>query len=125
MPDSSRARSRSFPAGPTKGLPARSSWSPGCSPTKTSLALRGPRPKTVWVPHFQSGQALHCAAALAREESVGCFGMRVAASVNGRDGDEVFIVALVLLWHGRPDIVPGRRQDRPPHGAARYNLKCG
>jgi len=43
------ALSKSFPAGPTKGLPWRSSWSPGCSPTKTSSAFAEPSPKTVCV----------------------------------------------------------------------------
>lgn len=37
------------PAGPTKGRPARSSRSPGCSPTITIRASSGPSPKTVWV----------------------------------------------------------------------------
>ena len=37
-PASASARSNSCPAGPTNGLPARSSWSPGCSPTTTMRA---------------------------------------------------------------------------------------
>src|SRR5262245_2753179 len=40
------ARSSSCPAGPTKGLPWRSSWSPGCSPTRAIEAPTGPSPKT-------------------------------------------------------------------------------
>jgi hypothetical protein len=48
-PASSSASSKSLPAGPTKGLPALSSWSPGCSPTNITFALRVPSPKTVWV----------------------------------------------------------------------------
>src|SRR3954452_22253940 len=47
MPASWRARSSSFPAGPTKGRPRRSSMSPGCSPTKAMRASAGPSPKTV------------------------------------------------------------------------------
>ena len=37
------------PAGPTNGLPALSSWSPGCSPTNITSALRVPSPNTTWV----------------------------------------------------------------------------
>src|SRR6185369_6409837 len=33
----------------TKGRPARSSWSPGCSPMSISDASAGPSPNTVWV----------------------------------------------------------------------------
>ena len=37
--------SNSWPAGPTKGRPCRSSWSPGCSPTNISFApAAAPRP---------------------------------------------------------------------------------
>ena len=42
MPASSRSRSNTLPAGPTNGLPAMSSWSPGCSPTKTTRGVVGP-----------------------------------------------------------------------------------
>ena len=49
MPASSSARSSSLPAGPTNGWPARSSSSPGCSPTSMSSARRAPSPKTVCV----------------------------------------------------------------------------
>src|SRR5688500_11558966 len=35
MPASPSARSKSFPAGPTNGRPARSSSLPGCSPTRS------------------------------------------------------------------------------------------
>src|SRR4051812_47151667 len=63
MAASSSALSRSFPAGPTNGLPCRSSWSPGCSPTKTTSAFDVPSPKTVWVPVSCSGQAVQPAAA--------------------------------------------------------------
>src|SRR5919197_3213719 len=63
MPASSSASSRTRPAGPTKGRPARSSLSPGCSPTKTISAVRAPSPKTVCVPVFQRSQAWQSAAA--------------------------------------------------------------
>src|SRR5436305_10408209 len=63
MPASSRALSRSFPAGPTNGLPCRSSWSPGCSPTNITSAFDVPSPKTVCVPVSCSGQAVQPAAA--------------------------------------------------------------
>ena len=42
MPASDIARSRSWSAGPTKGLPSRSSWPPRCSPTKAIVAPVGP-----------------------------------------------------------------------------------
>src|SRR5439155_5899518 len=45
MPAASSASSRSRPAGPTNGLPCRSSWSPGCSPTKSTAARAGPSPE--------------------------------------------------------------------------------
>src|SRR6266540_3291725 len=38
MPAASSASSNTRPAGPTNGLPARSSWSPGCSPTNIASA---------------------------------------------------------------------------------------
>src|SRR5690349_5293628 len=58
MPASARARSSSCPAGPTKGRPWRSSWSPGCSPTKASAAPTGPSPSTAWVlPSTSGGEA--------------------------------------------------------------------
>src|SRR5579863_890036 len=66
MPASSSARSRICPAGPTNGLPARSSLSPGCSPTSIIGACAGPSPNTVWVASFQSGQARQLAASSRR-----------------------------------------------------------
>src|SRR5919206_549764 len=63
MPASARALSRSRPAGPTNGSPLRSSWSPGCSPTKTTRAVSGPSPNTVWVACSHSSQARQPAAA--------------------------------------------------------------
>ena len=46
-PAASSALSSSAPAGPTNGSPARSSRSPGCSPTSISDAVDEPRPNTV------------------------------------------------------------------------------
>src|SRR5579872_6090641 len=46
MPTSARASFSNRPAGPTKGRPSRSSWSPGCSPTKAMSAPSGPSPST-------------------------------------------------------------------------------
>ena len=46
MPASWRARSKSAPAGPTNGRPARSSLSPGCSPAIMIRAEDGPSPRT-------------------------------------------------------------------------------
>src|SRR5690606_1219984 len=51
------------PAGPTKGLPVRSSWSPGCSPTKTMRAVSGPSPNTVCVALRNSRQRRQSSAA--------------------------------------------------------------
>src|SRR5258708_9178378 len=62
MPASFNARSRIWPAGPTNGLPARSSLSPGCSPTSMIDADCGPSPNTVWVAFFHKGQARHALA---------------------------------------------------------------
>src|SRR4051794_17475802 len=63
MPASSSAASRIPPAGPTNGSPARSSRSPGCSPTSITRAEVGPDPKTVWVPDRHRAQARQSAAA--------------------------------------------------------------
>src|SRR5439155_21685 len=63
MPAAASASSSTRPAGPTKGLPAMSSLSPGCSPTKTTFAVRRPSPNTVCVAFFQRSQAWQCAAA--------------------------------------------------------------
>src|SRR3954453_12370761 len=64
MPASASAWSSSFPAGPTNGRPALSSWSPGCSPTNIASAPALPSPKTTCVPVFQRSQALQPAASL-------------------------------------------------------------
>src|SRR6266511_5058 len=63
MPASSRARSRSLPAGPTNGAPSTSSRSPGCSPTSMTSAVRAPSPNTVWVALRYRSQPRHSAAA--------------------------------------------------------------
>src|SRR5205809_2170307 len=83
MPASASASSRSLPAGPTNGAPARSSWSPGCSPTNMTSDFGEPSPKTVCVPVFQSGQALQPAAAsvsFLSEGRVGTSGAAVSSS---------------------------------------------
>lgn len=49
---------RTLPAAPTKGLPTRSSFSPGPSPTAMILAVAGPVPGTAWVRRVWSGQAV-------------------------------------------------------------------
>src|SRR5687767_2366071 len=83
MPASSSARSRSLPAGPTKGWPARSSASPGCSPTSITSALRGPSPNTVCVPRLYRSHALHPAATSRTAFRVGRSGSR---SLTGSPG---------------------------------------
>ena len=57
MPASSSASFSFCPAGPTKGLPARSSLSPGCSPISITGAGTGPSPNTVCVAGSHSAQA--------------------------------------------------------------------
>jgi hypothetical protein len=47
--DLMQAFTSNLPAGPMKGLPAISSRSPDCSPTKTTFAFDGPSPNAVWV----------------------------------------------------------------------------
>ena len=59
---SERKRSSSRPAGPTKGSPARSSLSPGCSPASTIRAPARPDPNTVCVASAYSSHAVHPAA---------------------------------------------------------------
>ena len=46
-----------------EGRPSRSSWSPGCSPTRTTRAPFRPSPNTVWVASRQSGHARQSRAA--------------------------------------------------------------
>jgi hypothetical protein len=69
------------PAGPTKGLPERSSSLPGCSPINMTFTRRAPSPKTVCVPVFQRSQAWQSAAALFSDESVGRGGIRSSAAL--------------------------------------------
>src|SRR5579872_1688485 len=82
MPASARHRSSNFPAGPTKGWPARSSASPGCSPTNMIRARSAPSPNTVCVAFWYSGQAVHSAAASRSRSSVGFSGMCTPAPAS-------------------------------------------
>src|SRR6476620_56427 len=82
MPASSSALSNKRPAGPTKGLPDRSSSLPGCSPMKITRERRLPSPKTVCVPFSQRSQALQSAAAFFNEVSVGRGGIRSFAALS-------------------------------------------
>src|SRR5436190_21733427 len=91
MPAAASASSNNLPAGPTKGLPVRSSSLPGCSPTNRIVERRLPSPKTVCVPFFHRSQALQSAAAALSEGSVNCFGIKSAAE----DVDEDLRVAIV------------------------------
>src|SRR5580658_7413492 len=86
MPASANASSRSFPAGPTKGRPTRSSWSPGCSPTIMIAALEAPSPKTVCVAVFQRSQAVHALAARRNTGIVLPRGTRLAAVMSAGSG---------------------------------------
>src|SRR5215204_774635 len=76
MPAASSASSNKRPAGPTKGLPVKSSSLPGCSPTNMTFTRREPSPKTVCVPFFQRSQARQSAAASLTDESVGRGGIK-------------------------------------------------
>ena len=73
-----QSRVQQIPAGPTKGLPSRSSWFPGCSPTNMILGCAAPPPNTVCVPVRQRSQALQFLAASRNDSSVGFVG------INGR-----------------------------------------
>src|ERR687896_625020 len=84
MPAASRPLSSSRPAGPTKGLPARSSLSPGCSPTSITRARFRPSPKTVWVAPRQRWQPRQFAAASRNADSV-CFSGRNGVASLGSD----------------------------------------
>jgi hypothetical protein len=64
IPAFSSAASKIAPAGPTKGRPARSSWSPGCSPMNTIDASSGPSPKTVCVACLYRSHRVHTRASL-------------------------------------------------------------
>src|SRR3954453_9823526 len=65
MPAGSSASSSTRPAGPTNGSPARSSLSPGCSPTSIKSADAGPSPNTVCVAFLYRSQFVHPAASAA------------------------------------------------------------
>src|SRR6267143_2434041 len=79
MPAAFRQRSSNLPALPTKGWPARSSLSPGCSPTNRIAARSGPSPNTVCVALRNSGQAVHSAAASRSSSRLGLSGISAAA----------------------------------------------
>src|ERR1044071_6213193 len=81
MPASSSALSSKRPAGPTKGLPDRSSSLPGCSPTNMTFTRLAPSPKTVCVPVFHRSQAWQSAAAFLSDESVGRGGIKASAGL--------------------------------------------
>src|ERR1700753_3398257 len=104
MPASCKALSKSFPAGPTNGFPARSSSFPGCSPTKTTVAFGRPSPKTVCVPVFHNGQALQFLAAARRVANVGREGIKSRLlnpdSVEGFTGFILKIFSMQLCLHG-------------------------
>src|SRR5690606_19519175 len=72
MPADSSASANTRPAGPTNGLPSRSSRSPGCSPTSIIRAETGPRENTTCVASCQSSQPWHSAAASVNLRMPGC-----------------------------------------------------
>src|SRR3712207_5149531 len=111
MPASPSARSSSRPAGPTNGSPLRSSWSPGCSPTKTMRAVSGPSPNTVWVVPCHSSHALHPAAAVRSPSS--------PTPVGGCAGTFSWLMGPI-----RPQMRPRRRADcrRPSADPRRLSL---
>ena len=75
------------PAGPTKGLPVKSSSLPGCSPTNINRARVRPSPKTVCVPFFQRSHARQSAAASLSSGNDSWSGTRSAAELARlRDG---------------------------------------
>ena len=78
IPASSSAASSSFPRGRRTGWPACSSWSPGCSPTNMTVALRGPSPNTTR-PHVQRSHPRQLVAASRSFGSVARGGMKSAA----------------------------------------------
>ena len=97
MPASSRASSNNLPAGPTNGLPVRSSSFPGCSPTKRKVARLRPSPKTVCVPFSQRSQALQSAAAALRDGNDSCSGKNFSAEVAGK-GEGFLRLAIWFPW---------------------------
>src|SRR5919206_148161 len=67
-PASSSARCSRRPAGPTNGMPSRSSTSPGCSPTRATGAPGFPAEKTTWVAGSHSSQPRQSGAVTAQQE---------------------------------------------------------
>src|SRR5215207_3634413 len=103
MPSSRRLRS--WPEGPTKGRPWRSSWKPGASPTNIRSAWGSPWPKTTWVRLWYRRQRVQPAASAATaSSSVGTSavpaGPAAAAGTGTRDG------------HGRAVAAPNRGGDQ-------------
>jgi hypothetical protein len=84
QPSCAMARSSSWPAGPTKGRPARSSWSPGCSPTSMWCAPAGPSPHTAWVASAPMGQARQACAAMRSSSSVAGAAPPAGSRCSGR-----------------------------------------
>src|SRR3954467_15335167 len=82
MPAASRPRSSSRPAGPTNGSPARSSLSPGCSPTSMIRDRLSPSPKTVWLAPCQRWQPRQPSAASRSAFSVRRSGRKGVASLG-------------------------------------------
>src|SRR4051794_17514319 len=68
------------PAGPTNGIPLRSSTSPGCSPTRINRGRRLPLPNTACVVSMYNGHAVHACTALARSLTARESGTKTEAS---------------------------------------------
>src|SRR5919107_5446199 len=106
----SRRRLRSWPEGPTKGTPWRSSWKPGASPTNIRSACGSPWPNTTMVRLWYSRQRVQPAASAATaSSSVGTSAVPAgpaAAATAAGDG------------HGRAVAAPhrGRDQAQQPAG---------
>src|SRR5215218_8803252 len=101
----SRRRLRSWPEGPTNGMPWRSSWKPGASPTNIRSARGSPWPKTTWVRLSYRRQRVQPAASAATaSSSVGTSavpaGPAAAAATAAGDG------------HGRAVAAPDRGRDQ-------------
>src|SRR5215207_3503828 len=102
MPSSRRLRS--WPEGPTKGRPWRSSWKPGASPTNIRSAWGSPWPNTTWVRLWCRRQRVQPAASAATaSSSVGTSavpaGPAAAATAAGRG-------------HGGAGTAPHRGRDQ-------------
>src|SRR3954470_15341983 len=106
MPAASNALSSSLPDGPTNGRPALSSWSPGCSPTTMTRAVRGPSPNTVWVPTLNRWHPRQPLLAARSVFSVGRGGMKSAAEPVGF---AVFFGFVMLLAVFREAVMAGDR----------------